>query len=90
MSGRRAWTPKSVLAEMTLMWSRFTNALHHSHTIHSLTENTNPAASSYRPKDLRPDLGPLHDALLKAGGEGWRPLVSMRVALMEIFAHRND
>ena len=90
MSGRRAWTPKSVLEEMTLLWSRFTNALHHSHTIQSLTEDTSPAASSYRSRDLRPDLGPLHDALLKAGGDGWRPLVSMRVALMEVFAHKDE
>ena len=90
MSGRRAWTPKSVLDEMTLLWSRFTNALHHSHTIHSLTDNPSPASLSYRPKDPRPDLGPLHDALLEAGGDGWRPLISMRVALMEVFAHKND
>ncbi|HIC50042.1 MAG: hypothetical protein CXX69_06205 [Candidatus Thalassarchaeum betae] len=90
MSGRRAWSAKSILDEMRMLWSRFTNALHHTHTISSLSDNPSPASSSYRPRPARPDLGPLHDALLRAGGEGWRPLVSMRMGLMEVFAHSAD
>jgi len=34
----------------------------------------------------RPDLGPLHNALINAGSEGWHPLVPMRTALMELIA----
>jgi hypothetical protein len=34
----------------------------------------------------RPDLAPLHEALLRCGSDGWRPLTSIRVGIMECIA----
>jgi hypothetical protein len=34
----------------------------------------------------RPDLAPLHDLLLDLTGDGWRPLVPFRTALMSLIA----
>ncbi len=34
----------------------------------------------------RPNLSPLHSALLKVGAVGWHPLVPFRVGLMECIA----
>ena len=88
LCGRRAWGPGAVISEINLLWSRFTNAINHSHTTKSLSEVPSPAAIQYEGKRLRPDLQPLHEAMQNAGREeGWRPLTPMRVALMEFLAH---
>jgi len=90
MSGRRAWGPQEVLEEMSLLWSRFTNALNHSHTPKSLSAIPSPVPESSRGSVRRPELGPLHEALRELGTDGWHPLVPMRVALMEVFAHAEN
>ena len=36
--------------------------------------------------ETRPDLDPLHDLLLDLTGDGWRPLVPFRTALMSLIA----
>ena len=90
MSGRRAWKPQEVLGEMALLWDRFTNALNHSHTTKSLSAIPSPVPESSRESVSRPDLGPLHEALRELGTDGWHPLVPMRVALMEVFAHAEN
>ena len=90
MSGRRAWGPQEVLEEMTLLWSRFTNTLNHSHTPESLSAIPSPVLESSRGSVSRPDLGSLHEALRELGTDGWHPLVPMRVALMEVFAHAEN
>ena len=88
LCGRRAWGPDSVITEINLLWSRFTNAITYSHTTESLSNIPSPAAVQYEGERLRPDLKPLHDAMQNAGREeGWRPLTPMRVALMEFLAH---
>ena len=89
LCGRRAWSRESVITELSLLWGRFTDALQHTHTVSSLTGDQ----SLVSPDDTqvaRPDLGPLHEALLRSGGDGWRPLVPMRVSLMEVLAHRGE
>jgi hypothetical protein len=61
------------------------------HTIESLTNVPSPAAKQIDKPVERPNLGPLHEAMLAAGREeGWRPLTAMRVGLMELFAHTQD
>tara|TARA_B100000767_G_C19760139_1_gene534792 strand:- start:2527 stop:2769 length:243 start_codon:yes stop_codon:yes gene_type:complete len=35
---------------------------------------------------VRPDLSPLHDILFRIDGDGWRPLVPIRSALMHSLA----
>ena len=89
LCGRRPWTRESIITEISLLWGRFTDAVQHSHTVSSLTGSNSPV-SSEETQVTRPDLGPLHDALLRAGGDGWRPVVPMRVSLMEVLAHRGE
>ena len=87
LCGRRAWTQQMVIAEIENLWSRFQNALEHSHTIDSLSEVPSPAAVTYTGPRRRPNLGPLHDALVACGTDGWRPMTAMRVGIMECIAH---
>ena len=88
LCGRRAWGPDPVIAEIKLLWNRFTNAITHSHTVDSLSEIPSPAGVQFEGKRKRPNLEPLHEAMKNAGREeGWRPLTPMRVALMEFLAH---
>ena len=84
--GRRAWTQEMVLDEMQGLWQRWLNTMGHSHTTASLSEVPTPAAVSYTGERRRPDLAPLHDALVAAGTDGWRPMTAMRVGLMECLA----
>jgi hypothetical protein len=87
LCGRRAWTQKMVVDEIRGLWSRFQNAVEHTHTIESLSEVPSPAAVQYSGERRRPNLGPLHDALVACGTDGWRPMTAMRVGLMECIAH---
>ena len=88
LAGRRAWSSDAVLDEMKLLWRRYTDALHLSHTVESLTNVPSPASQQFEGQISRPDLVPLHNAMLASGREeGWRPLTAMRVGLMELFAH---
>ncbi len=86
LSGRRAWTQQMVVDEIKGLWVRFQNTLDHSHTIESLSEVPSPAAVTYTGERRRPDLSPLHDALVGCGTDGWRPMTAMRVGLMECIA----
>tara|TARA_B110000014_G_C20049711_1_gene545989 strand:- start:724 stop:1206 length:483 start_codon:yes stop_codon:yes gene_type:complete len=87
LCGRRAWTQEMVVDEIKGLWSRFQNAVEHSHTPESLSEIPSPAAVRYSGERRRPNLGPLHDVLVSCGTDGWRPMVAMRVGLMECIAH---
>jgi len=89
LCGRRPWTREAIITELSLLWGRFTDAVQHTHTISSLTGSNSPV-SSEETQVTRPDLGGLHNALLRAGGDGWRPVVPMRVSLMEVLAHRGE
>jgi len=86
MCGRRAWADKDVIDEIELLWHRYLNAIHHSHTVESLSGVPSPVRGDSPNPTLRPDLGPLHEALIEAGGDGWHPIVPMRTALMELIA----
>ena len=90
LCGRRAWTQQMVVDEIKGLWSRFQNAVEHSHTIESLSEVPSPAAVRYSGERRRPNLGPLHDALVSCGADGWRPMTAMRVGLMECIAHSTE
>ena len=87
LCGRRAWTQEMVLVEIKRLWARFQNTIEHSHTIDSLSETPSPAAVRYSGERRRPDLAPIHNALVECGTEGWRPMTAMRVGLMECIAH---
>ena len=88
LAGRRAWSSNAVLDEMKLLWRRYTDALNLSHTVESLTNVPSPASQQFEGHISRPNLVPLHNAMIASGREeGWRPLTAMRVGLMELFAH---
>ena len=88
LAGRRAWSSNAVLDEMKLLWRRYTDALNLSHTVESLTNVPSPASQQFEGQISRPNLVPLHNAMIASGREeGWRPLTAMRVGLMELFAH---
>jgi nucleoside-diphosphate-sugar epimerase len=84
--GRRAWAEQDVIEEIGLLWQRYLNAIHHTHTLESLSDVPSPVRASDATHSNRPDLRPLHNALIDAGGEGWHPLVPMRTSLMELIA----
>ena len=86
LSGRRAWNQEMILDEIRRLWLRYQNAVNGTHTIESLSDITSPAKVQIEANHLRPDLGPLHDALLSCGTDGWRPLIAIRVGLMECIA----
>ncbi len=86
LSGRRAWNQQMVLDEISRLWLRFQNAVHGTHTAESLSDIPSPAAFQVEGEHRRPNLTPIHDALVNCGTDGWRPLIAMRVGLMECIA----
>ena len=86
LSGRRAWNQQMVLDEIVRLWLRFQNAVHGTHTAESLSDIPSPAAFQVEEEHIRPNLAPLHEALVICGTDGWRPLIAMRVGLMECIA----
>ena len=90
ISGRRSWSPESIVKEMSMLWGRYSDSLNYSHTVESLSSVPGPLSQEPNIQVERPDLSPLHKLLIECGSEGWYPLVPMRVSLMEIFAHAKE
>jgi len=86
MCGRRAWGMPDVTDEIRVLWERYNNSINHSHTIESLSEVPSPVRGLHSKIGERPDLSKLHEVLINSGGDGWHPLVPMRVSLMEMIA----
>ena len=84
--GRRAWSQQMVLSEIQLLWNRYNASILGTHSAETLGDIPSPASSSVDGRAERPDLNPLHEALLRCGGDGWRPLTSIRVGIMECIA----
>ena len=79
-----------VLSEIRLLWNRYNASILGTHSAETLGDTPSPAASSVDGRAERPDLAPLHEALLRCGSDGWRPLTSMRVGIMECIAFAED
>ena len=77
---------EDVTDEIRVLWERYYNSINHSHTIESLSEVPSPVRGLHSDVGERPDLSKLHEVLISSGGDGWHPLVSMRVSLMEMIA----
>ena len=86
MCGRRSWEMEDVADEIRILWERYNNAIHHSHTVESLSEVPSPVRGIHSEITEKPDLSNLHEVLIKIRGDGWHPLVPMRVSLMEMIA----
>ena len=87
MCGRRAWSSEHVIDEIRILWERYNNAINHSHTIESLSEVPSPVRGIYSERSESVDLASIHRALIGIGGEGWHPMVPLRVSIMEMIAH---
>jgi hypothetical protein len=86
MCGRRGWEMEDVTDEIRVLWERYNNSINHSHTIESLSEVPSPVRGLHSRIEERPDFSKLHEALIGTGGDGWHPLVPMRISLMEMIA----
>ena len=89
MCGRREWASEDSKSEFDMLWQRtnqgisgdFTAEVLFGHEIAGM--EAKPIAEE---SNLRPDLDPLHQLLLGLTGDGWRPLIPFRTALMSLIA----
>lgn len=99
VSGRRAWDQSQTLEELSLLFARTMAGRTGEFSVEHLTAAPTPTievksltAPSTIPmtveenSQVRPDLSPLHDILFRIDGDGWRPLVPIRSALMHSLA----
>ena len=95
VSGRRAWSQAQTVEELSLLHARtmagktghfsvehLTAAPTPTIEVKSLIVNPSTPMSQEENSQQRPDLSPLHDVLHRIDGDGWRPLVPIRTALM--------
>ncbi len=95
VSGRRAWSQEQTIEELSLLHARtmagktghfsvehLTAAPTPTIEVKSLIVNPSMPLSMKDNSQQRPDLSPLHDVLHRVDGDGWRPLVPIRTALM--------
>lgn len=89
MCGRREWSSEDTKSEFDMLWQRtnqgisgnFTAEVLFGHEIAGM--EAKPIADEV---NQRPDLDPLHQLLLGLTGDGWRPLIPFRTALMSLIA----
>ena len=89
MCGRREWLCEDTRAEFEMLWERtsqgqsgkFTSETLFGHEIAGMEAKPIQADSS-----TRPDLQPLHNALLEITADGYRPLIPLRTAIMTMIA----
>lgn len=95
VSGRRAWSQSQTIEELSLLYDRTLAGKTGEFSIEHLTAAPSPTieveslrVSPSTPMSVeenaqqRPELSPLHDVLHRIDGDGWRPLVPIRTALM--------
>jgi len=89
MCGRREWSSSDSQAEFEMLWQRTNQGLTGNFTAETLFGHE-IAGMEAKPIDNidaeRPDLNPLHQILLDLTGDGWRPLIPFRTALMSLIA----
>lgn len=94
MCGRKLWTPSETSVQLELLLQRSLSASEHSFSVSELAVDPEQVYSDVSsiskvggPSHYRPDLEPLHSALLELKPEGWRTLTPLRVSLMEVIAN---
>ena len=89
MCGRREWASEDSKSEFDMLWQRTNQGISGNFTAEVLFGH---AISGMEAKPIadevnqRPDLDPLHQLLLGLTGDGWRPLMPLRTALMTLIA----
>ncbi len=89
MCGRREWLPIDSKAEFDMLWQRTNQGISGEFTAETLFGHSiaGMEAKPITEEDgQRPDLEPLHQILLDLTGDGWRPLIPFRTALMSLIA----
>ncbi|MBT60177.1 MAG: hypothetical protein CMA63_01310 [Euryarchaeota archaeon] len=99
ISGRRQWSGTQTIEELEMLFSRTQAGMSGQFSVEHLTSapvphielqslivTDQPPMSVEENALVRPDLAPLHDVLARADGDGWRPLVPIRTALMHHLA----
>jgi hypothetical protein len=92
ISGRRAWSDKQTVEEMKLLFSRTMAGKSGTFSAQHLTTPPSPiieveAISKINENEHpRPDLESIHQVLVACDGDGWRPLMPIRSALMMFLA----
>ena len=89
MCGRREWVSEDSKSEFDMLWQRTNQGISGDFTAEVLFRHE-IAGMEAKPivdeMNLRPDLDPLHQLLLGLTGDGWRPLIPFRTALMSLIA----
>lgn len=89
MCGRREWSYDDSKAEFDMLWKRTNQGQTGSFTAETLFGHE---IAGMEPKPIgidsysRPNLDPLHNELLQLTGDGWRPLIPLRTAIMTLIA----
>ena len=89
MCGRREWSYEDTKAEFDMLWKRTNQGQTGNFTAETLFGHD---IAGMEPKPIgmnsysRPNLDPLHNELLEITGDGWRPLVPLRTAIMTLIA----
>ena len=92
ISGRRAWSDDQTIEEMKLLFSRTMAGKSGTFSAQHLTTPPSPiieveAISKVDDNEHpRPDLESIHQVLVACDGDGWRPLMPIRSALMMFLA----
>jgi len=92
ISGRRAWSDDQTVEEMKLLFSRTMAGKSGMFSAQHLTTPPSPiieveAISKVEDNEHpRPDLESIHQVLVACDGDGWRPLMPIRSALMMFLA----
>lgn len=86
VTGRRSWKAEQVFEELEMLYNRTMAGQSGSFTSEHLstprTPNIEVVAVEQSIQYKRPDLKNLHDSLVLADGEGWRPMTPIRAGLM--------
>lgn len=89
MCGRREWSYEDTKAEFQMLWKRTNQGKTGNFTAETLFGHD---IAGMEPKPItsesfsRPNLDPLHNELLDLTGDGWRPLIPLRTAIMTLIA----
>lgn len=85
-AGRRSWKSNQVFEELQILYKRTIAGQSGSFTTEHLTSPSTPEIEllpgEMSEHNKRPSLSTLHDSLILADGEGWRPMTPLRTSLM--------
>ena len=86
IAGRRSWEAGQVFEELEMLYNRTIAGQSGDFTTKHLSSPSTPnielVTVEQSKQNIRPDLKPLHESLVLADGDGWRPMTPIRTGLM--------